>query len=352
MDPRARNFLFMCMEWSSTYHCVCILIQSLVFIHPFSFIFVRFISSWLIPSRICSPPPPGSRPVFRPTLFFMPHCPQSLSNNVLRANWVLSLRHVMIIGNSLQAYSEALRDRHEREGGEQQAVAKTTPGGYARMEGDKGKARRKKPSEFAEKLTKEPICCDHQQEQRNGGDGQAATAAVASSSSSSLPPPPPPPSSPYVCLSSILPLLSECSIPNTHPSATVFNDMNLAQFILPVDLVGLIKEQRIAEATEARTQEKEATAAGDASATAATASPAASSSSHASCAHIGTHAVSDVIALNVDHHRATSMMTAQQRQQLQQLYRPFLTRPAPWTNAANRDGDANYDPEIITKSRS
>lgn len=50
----------------------------------------------------------GSRPVTEATLFYMPHCPQSLYNNLLLANWktIDSLQNVFILGNSLHAYAD------------------------------------------------------------------------------------------------------------------------------------------------------------------------------------------------------------------------------------------------------
>ena len=45
----------------------------------------------------------GFRSVEQETLFFMPHCPAQLYNNVLLANWA-NLDKVVIFGNSLSAY--------------------------------------------------------------------------------------------------------------------------------------------------------------------------------------------------------------------------------------------------------
>lgn len=52
----------------------------------------------------------GRRPVDNdaPTLFCMPHCPQSLYNNLLLSNWTSaeSLQNIYILGNSLHAYAD------------------------------------------------------------------------------------------------------------------------------------------------------------------------------------------------------------------------------------------------------
>ncbi|XP_073994703.1 SRR1-like protein isoform X2 [Rhodnius prolixus] len=41
----------------------------------------------------------GKRLVVRDTLFFLPHCPKELFNNLLWANWGTPLRHCTILGN-------------------------------------------------------------------------------------------------------------------------------------------------------------------------------------------------------------------------------------------------------------
>lgn len=47
----------------------------------------------------------GRRTVNRPTLFFMPHCDLSLTDNVLQANWTHeNLNKIIILGNSLKNY--------------------------------------------------------------------------------------------------------------------------------------------------------------------------------------------------------------------------------------------------------
>lgn len=49
----------------------------------------------------------GNRRVDGPTLFFMPHCPMMLYENVCLANWD-QLEHVVMIGNSVRAYTQRL----------------------------------------------------------------------------------------------------------------------------------------------------------------------------------------------------------------------------------------------------
>jgi hypothetical protein len=47
----------------------------------------------------------GRRTVDRPTLFFMPHCPVNLFENVLQANWTsANLNKIIILGNILSGY--------------------------------------------------------------------------------------------------------------------------------------------------------------------------------------------------------------------------------------------------------
>lgn len=48
----------------------------------------------------------GKRKAESPTVFFMPHCPLALYNNVLKSNWNPSaLSQLIIIGNSFDSYS-------------------------------------------------------------------------------------------------------------------------------------------------------------------------------------------------------------------------------------------------------
>mmetsp|Transcript_15813 Transcript_15813/g.64604 ORF Transcript_15813/g.64604 Transcript_15813/m.64604 type:complete len:206 (-) Transcript_15813:2320-2937(-) len=50
-----------------------------------------------------------------PTLFFMPHCPRQLYNNVLQSNWkATQLSNVMIIGNKFSNYYLQIRPRQMR----------------------------------------------------------------------------------------------------------------------------------------------------------------------------------------------------------------------------------------------
>ena len=48
----------------------------------------------------------AKRVVSEPTLFYMPHCPRGMYNNVIWANWGERLDNVGILGNSLTAYAE------------------------------------------------------------------------------------------------------------------------------------------------------------------------------------------------------------------------------------------------------
>ncbi|KAF1332539.1 Protein kinase, partial [Globisporangium splendens] len=51
----------------------------------------------------------GKRAVGVPTVFFMPHCGKMLYENVVASNWdAAALPHVVIIGNSFEAYSDRL----------------------------------------------------------------------------------------------------------------------------------------------------------------------------------------------------------------------------------------------------
>ncbi|KAJ8903647.1 hypothetical protein NDN08_004749 [Rhodosorus marinus] len=50
-----------------------------------------------------------------PTLFFMPHCPRQLYNNVLQSNWkATQLSNAMIIGNKFSNYYLQIRPRQMR----------------------------------------------------------------------------------------------------------------------------------------------------------------------------------------------------------------------------------------------
>lgn len=42
----------------------------------------------------------GKYPVEKTTLFFLPHCPKQLSNNLIWANWSLNLSNCIIVANS------------------------------------------------------------------------------------------------------------------------------------------------------------------------------------------------------------------------------------------------------------
>uniref|UniRef100_K3X6J0 SRR1-like domain-containing protein n=1 Tax=Globisporangium ultimum (strain ATCC 200006 / CBS 805.95 / DAOM BR144) TaxID=431595 RepID=K3X6J0_GLOUD len=51
----------------------------------------------------------GKRAVAAPTVFFMPHCGKTLYENVVASNWdAAALPHVVVIGNSFEAYSDRL----------------------------------------------------------------------------------------------------------------------------------------------------------------------------------------------------------------------------------------------------
>jgi hypothetical protein len=46
-----------------------------------------------------------------PTLFYMPHCPMDLYNNVLHANWTAdNLNRIVVLGNPLSAYKRDFKD--------------------------------------------------------------------------------------------------------------------------------------------------------------------------------------------------------------------------------------------------
>lgn len=50
----------------------------------------------------------------QPTLFYMPHCPMRLYENVIGTNYGLSLEHVYLIGNSFEQYDSIVMDSHKR----------------------------------------------------------------------------------------------------------------------------------------------------------------------------------------------------------------------------------------------
>ncbi|KAL3530287.1 hypothetical protein ACH5RR_009609 [Cinchona calisaya] len=54
-------------------------------------------------------PVQGRRQASRPTLFFMPHCEGGLYDNLLQANWGISmLNQIVLFGNSFEAYEQIL----------------------------------------------------------------------------------------------------------------------------------------------------------------------------------------------------------------------------------------------------
>ena len=51
----------------------------------------------------------GRRTVDRPTLFFLPHCPAALVNNILSANWTTAnLNRILILGDSFSAIKKVV----------------------------------------------------------------------------------------------------------------------------------------------------------------------------------------------------------------------------------------------------
>lgn len=49
----------------------------------------------------------GRREALKPTMFFMPHCEAELYNNLLQANWKLSLlKNMVLFGNSFETYEQ------------------------------------------------------------------------------------------------------------------------------------------------------------------------------------------------------------------------------------------------------
>ncbi|GAB5367240.1 hypothetical protein AAMO2058_001212900 [Amorphochlora amoebiformis] len=61
----------------------------------------------------------------RCTLFYMPHCPRGMYNNVLWANWGRRLERVIILGNSLTAYAE--RSNIDTKKGEARCIIEAAP---------------------------------------------------------------------------------------------------------------------------------------------------------------------------------------------------------------------------------
>lgn len=53
----------------------------------------------------------GKRQVILPTVFFLPHCPKQLTNNILWKNWGKGLSECVIIGNSFEKIIESNSDR-------------------------------------------------------------------------------------------------------------------------------------------------------------------------------------------------------------------------------------------------
>ena len=52
----------------------------------------------------------GKRTVDKTTVFFMPHCPMQLYNNVIWANWSLNLSNVIVVGNSFTLYDDVMNE--------------------------------------------------------------------------------------------------------------------------------------------------------------------------------------------------------------------------------------------------
>lgn len=53
----------------------------------------------------------AKRKINKKTLFFLPHCPKQLLNNLLWKNWTTSLKHCIIVGNSINKIIESHSDR-------------------------------------------------------------------------------------------------------------------------------------------------------------------------------------------------------------------------------------------------
>ena len=186
----------------------------------------------------------AASPTAQATLFYMPHCPQTLSDNVLAANWGVGLRKVMVIGNSMTRYAEQALAKARMDAAA--AAAGNETAGYLRASrssqdhpqqqfSHSSSRGKKKPSAMASILAASPVCCDH-----DHAPAAATTAAAAAAPASVAPSPSSSPSissvaaspSPYPHLSAISPWLVEVSLANTHPSRTVFNDLSLHWFAL------------------------------------------------------------------------------------------------------------------------
>jgi len=250
----------------------------------------------------------GKRQVTRPTLFFMPHCPQALYNNVLWSNWGLGLSRVLILGNSLRNYAQALSPSSS-------TAHLPSTHGFVR-------APKKKKSQLAKLLTKDTVCCQHENgvttiprhnNTSSPNNRETASAASQLDSSPSTAIAPSAQSCPYPCLAPILPLLHESEVRNTHPSLTVFNDLNLHHFILPQELIdALIKQQQQQQEVQSNVEGQPLPQ---------------------------LHSTSG----------APSVTSAQQ---LPPHLRPFLTRPPPWTSTCDQNSasGAAIDTEIIAAS--
>ena len=53
----------------------------------------------------------GKRKVNKTTLFFLPHCPNKLFNNVINANWGIGLNNCIVIANRLSEVLSSMPDR-------------------------------------------------------------------------------------------------------------------------------------------------------------------------------------------------------------------------------------------------
>lgn len=57
----------------------------------------------------------GKRQVIHSTIFFLPHCPKQLTNNLLWKNWSKDLSKCIIIGNSFEKIIESHPDKYLEE---------------------------------------------------------------------------------------------------------------------------------------------------------------------------------------------------------------------------------------------
>ncbi|XP_014250930.1 SRR1-like protein isoform X2 [Cimex lectularius] len=103
-SPNARYQYAMAVELSEFYACP-LLVFDPVFTEPEKKI-LEEMRSELIPRNEM-----GKRKATKSTLFFLPHCPRELFNNILLANWGESLANCIIAGNNLASIVESTPSR-------------------------------------------------------------------------------------------------------------------------------------------------------------------------------------------------------------------------------------------------